>query len=396
MKVDQARRPARIDSLDALRGLCDLSVALFHFHTTGTITNLPLFRHSWMFVDFFFVLSGFVITAAYAEDLHRSFSISRFLCLRLARIWPLHAVMLLLFIALEATKLIVEVAPFAPMFASPRDPGSLVLNLLLLQVFGFYDYVTWNAPSWSIAAEFWVYGIAAFLFRVAGKERPAVLIAIAATCALVMLGSGAPFLNLTYDGAVVRCLYGFAIGSLAWSVFTRGRDWTRDASSSSPRILWTVAEAAILSTVLAAVWHLDSGPVTIALPLLFGLCVLVLAQQGGLVSAWLSRKVPVWLGTISYSIYMTHLFVEGRLLDVLTLAGRWLDMPMVERVIVDGAAKRVVVGSAFFINGTIVALLVLILAVSYGSYRFVERPCNQWVRARMSRASTPLVKSPAT
>jgi peptidoglycan/LPS O-acetylase OafA/YrhL len=349
-----------------------------------------------MFVDFFFVLSGFVITAAYADDLHRGFSISRFLCLRLARIWPLHAVMVLLFVALECSKLIVQVAPFTPMFAPPRDPGSLVLNLLLLQVFGFYDYVTWNAPSWSIAAEFWVYVMAAFLFRFSGKERRAVLVAIAAVCAAVMLWSGAPFLNLTYDGAVVRCLYGFAIGSLACSIFARSRSWTRDAILRSERTLWTLAEALILSAVLAAVWHLEGGPVTIALPLLFGLCVLVLAQQGGLVSAWLSRKVPVWLGTISYSIYMTHLFVEGRLLDVLTLAGRWLDVPTVERVIVDGAAKRVVVGSALFINGTILALLVLILAVSYGSYRLIERPCNQWVRSRMSRASSPLVTSPAS
>lgn len=392
--MDQASRRSRIDSLDALRGLCALSVALFHFHTTGTLTNSPFFRHSWMFVDFFFVLSGFVITAAYAADLHRGLSIQQFLCLRLARIWPLHAVMLLFFLGLECSKLIVQAPPFAPLFAPPRDLGSLIMNLLFLQVFGIYDYVTWNAPSWSIAAEFWVYAMAALLFRFCGKERAAVLIAIAIACALAMLFSGPPFLNLTYDGAVVRCLYGFAIGSLTWSLFARGTGG-KIAAGASSRTLSTIAEALILAAVVGAVWLLDGGPVTIALPVLFGVCVLVLAQQGGLVSAWLGRAVPVWLGTISYSIYMTHLFVEGRLLDVLTIGGQLLDVPTVERVVVDGAAKRVVVGSELFVNLTLAALVLLIVAVSQVSYRFIEQPCNRWVRSRVSRAAPALLIRPA-
>jgi peptidoglycan/LPS O-acetylase OafA/YrhL len=398
--MDHATRRARIDSLDALRGLCALSVALYHFHTSGTLSNLPFIRHGWMLVDFFFVLSGFVITAAYADDLHKGYPIGRFLLLRLARIWPLHAVMLLCFLALELSKVWVQVPPFPPMFAPPRELGSFFANLLLLQIFGLYDTVTWNAPSWSIAAEFWVYVLAAVLFRFAGRERTTVLVVTAGLCALAIFLAGEPFLNLTYSGSVIRCLLGFSIGSLTWSVFERGAAQAHATpaatSAETHRVRSTAREVLAIFAVGTAIWFLDGGPLTLALPLLFAACVLVLAQQDGLVSRVLSRRVPVWLGTISYSIYMTHLFVEGRLLDILTIAGRVLDTQYVERVVVDGVAKRIVIGSELFINCTLATLILLILGVSYASYRLVEQPCNRWLRARLERRSSPLVPSPAT
>ena len=382
---------ARIDCLDALRGLCALSVALFHFNTTGTLTNLPFVRHAWMLVDFFFVLSGFVITAAYADALGRGMSLRRFLLLRLARIWPLHVVMLLCFVALELSKLVVATPFVSPLFSEPRGLASLLMNVLLLQVFGLYDYVTWNAPSWSIAAEFWVYLLAALCFRFWRGNRPIVAAAIAGTCALVMLASGSPYLNLTYNGAVVRCLYGFSLGALTWSIFTQdaqGRAIVAERAQTAA--VATILEILGVTALVAAVWLLDDGPFTIALPWLFAACVLILARQGGALSGLLSHRLPVWLGTISYSIYMTHLFIEGRILDILTIAGQLLDRTFVERIVEDGIARRVVVGSEAFINLTVLALVMLILAVSYGSYRLVEQPCNRWARNRLAKLPAPV------
>ena len=57
----------RFHVLDGWRGVCALLVALFHVNAVGHFYGLPVVRNGLLFVDFFFVLSGFVITHAYAE-----------------------------------------------------------------------------------------------------------------------------------------------------------------------------------------------------------------------------------------------------------------------------------------------------------------------------------------
>ena len=67
----QVRMPGRFTALDGWRGICALLVALYHFHATSHVEQLGLVRNAYLFVDFFFVLSGFVITYAYADRLAR-------------------------------------------------------------------------------------------------------------------------------------------------------------------------------------------------------------------------------------------------------------------------------------------------------------------------------------
>ena len=88
-------------ALDAWRGIAALIVALFHFATPAAISQSTFLRNSWLFVDFFFVLSGFVIAANYRGRLAQGFGIERFMLLRLGRLYPLHILMLAAFIATE-------------------------------------------------------------------------------------------------------------------------------------------------------------------------------------------------------------------------------------------------------------------------------------------------------
>ena len=105
-------------------------------------------------VDFFFVLSGFVISAAYGSRLAGGFSLARFMTLRLGRVYPLHLLVLALYVAAELAKLPLRQAglDFAAPFTARSDPGDLALTALLMQVFVVPTPLHWSPASWSIAA----------------------------------------------------------------------------------------------------------------------------------------------------------------------------------------------------------------------------------------------------
>ena len=159
----------RFAVLDSWRGICALMVALFHFPAANAISQSQFIRSSYLFVDFFFVLSGFVITARYANRLGETGDVTRFVLVRLGRIYPLHLFMMIAFVGFEFVRLVLaqlrsaDVAPFTGGFGL----DSLLTNLFLLQGIGFEHRLTWNGPSWSISAEFFTYS------AVAACARPA-------------------------------------------------------------------------------------------------------------------------------------------------------------------------------------------------------------------------------
>ena len=57
----------RIESLDIFRGICAILVMFIHIRVSGTVTELPISRNAYAFVDFFFILSGFVIAMKYTN-----------------------------------------------------------------------------------------------------------------------------------------------------------------------------------------------------------------------------------------------------------------------------------------------------------------------------------------
>lgn len=96
----------RYEALDSLRGICALLVCLFHFRANSPLISMAFVRGSWLFVDFFFVLSGFVIAANYRQRLINGGFLRGFVILRFGRVYPLHLVMLLAYIAMELVGLV--------------------------------------------------------------------------------------------------------------------------------------------------------------------------------------------------------------------------------------------------------------------------------------------------
>ncbi len=96
----------RFEALDGWRGVCACLVVLFHVHGYSPIYSWSLVRNSYLFVDFFFVLSGFVISWNYGARLDSWSGVKRFLVLRLGRVYPLHVFMLLCFIGWETARVV--------------------------------------------------------------------------------------------------------------------------------------------------------------------------------------------------------------------------------------------------------------------------------------------------
>src|SRR5215217_3522788 len=150
---------SRFAALDGLRGICALLVALFHLPLACHLLASPVVHEGYIFVDFFFVLSGFVIAHAYGTRLTGGGELASFLVRRIGRLWPLHVVVLAVMVAIDCV-LYVLVTRFSVVGPQPFT-GQHALDLLLSNAFLIHSWgigwLSWNTPSWRISAELLAY-----------------------------------------------------------------------------------------------------------------------------------------------------------------------------------------------------------------------------------------------
>ena len=373
-----AAQKHRYQALDALRGLCALCVCLFHFRATGPISGLAFVHGSWLFVDFFFVLSGFVIAANYRERLIVGGFLRRFVILRLGRVYPLHVFMLLVFVAMELVGLALDVNGLMQRepFAGSTSVPALFSNLALLQAFGLHPGLTWNGPSWSIAVEFWTYVLFALAARAAGQCLETLLV-LAALVSIAILVVATPHgINVSHNWSLFRCIYGFAVGALAW------RWWSLRGLSPQPGAAGgTAMELAAVAAVVAFVSFADRFGINLLAPLVFGAALLVFAREAGAVSRLLLAGPLQWLGLLSYSIYMVHTFVQSRFDDVLRVAERPLGIPLTTQGH-NAAGGTMDLAGATSLQGMVLTLVMLVLVIGTAAFtqRFVELPGQRLAR----------------
>ena len=370
--------------LDSWRGIAACLVALFHLEAYSHLYDVPFLRNSWLFVDFFFVLSGFVIAANYQQRLLDGFGAGRFLLLRLGRLYPLHFAMLALFVAFELLKVLkriliptlLSVNPIAP-FSTPQEaPNTILANLLLIQSLHLYDFLTWNVPSWSISTEFYTYVVfAASLIGLRKHAWIALLLAMIGGPVLIAILSERNMATL-YDWGIIRCIYGFAAGVSSWIIYEKWNEKLRKWSGS-------IIEWGALGLVVVFVSMAGTTLVSIAAPYIFALVVLVFAFEAGTASAMLRLRPPVFLGTLSYSIYMTHAFIGRRLFDAANALDKlWHVEPFTHRNI-NGQDLYLLGTQLWHGDAAYPVYLAMIVAMSYFTYRWIEKPGREWVRNRV-------------
>jgi peptidoglycan/LPS O-acetylase OafA/YrhL len=343
----------RFKALDSWRGIAACMVVLYHVRVESHISALAVVQHAYLFVDFFFVLSGFVIAATYEARLAGGFSLWRFMLLRFGRLYPLHLAVLAAFVGLELSR------------GTAGHLGALATQVLMLHGTGLFENQFWNFPSWTISTEFFAY--LAFALAVSALGRRIMLlvgVVLVAFPALIYIGHGsmdAP----RYE--MMRCLYGFCAGVAAWHVF-------RDLRGRVPA--GTVVEALAMAATVWFVSVAGFGPWSIAAPLVFAAAVLVFASESGAASRVLVSGPFLFLGAVSYSIYMVHIFVARRVVDSLTFAEA-LGIGAVDRLGADKWAGDVM----------ILLSLAIIVAVAGLTYRLIEVPAREWFRRLAQRQS---------
>lgn len=368
----------RLVALDSWRGICALLVALYHFDMRLPLQLGPFVSNGYLFVDFFFVLSGFVMSHAYGNRLADRSSRLNFIVRRWGRLWPLHIALLLALMGVHLASRFMGKAGI-----SHVNPEYFLANVLLVHSMGLFDYLAFNHPSWSISTEFFAY-LAFAVFCLARGERLREILAVAVvlfTGTILFLQKG--HIASTYDLGFIRCLYGFFTGYVVYRLALRTG---RDGLWASGRM--EIPASLLMVAFVGTVGHLHV--LTLIAPFVFGLLVLSFWTDCGPVSRVLQARPLQKLGLWSYSIYMTHYFLIHVMWQVL-----W--------AIYHSPTLRGMPGVSYLISGEmparyllLVMLATALLLLSAFTYRVIEQPGRRWFNRLADRRFPPRAADPST
>jgi peptidoglycan/LPS O-acetylase OafA/YrhL len=283
--------------LTSLRFFAAFWVVLYHYWPNLSATIPTVVEKGYLGVELFFILSGFILCHVYLDAAgEKKFRYGPFLWARLARVYPLHIATLL------GVGLLAVGATAAGLGIDPNilSWASLPANLTLTQAWGLAPVAGWNHPSWSISAEWFAYltfpAYAWAAWRLKDKPQVALVGGIALIFALYAVferAAGFPLTQATIAWGALRIVPCFAYGCaiyLAW----------RAGATDRRAVAWTVLVGSLLGIIGLSI---EGGP-DAAIVSLSGLLILALAglSKGG--AGFLSSRFGVWLGEISYAVYM--------------------------------------------------------------------------------------------
>lgn len=363
-----------IPTLTGVRGIAAFWVVFFHlYQTVGGIVHwpnlakIPPVQCGFLGVDLFFILSGFIMCHVHSQDftVYTKSEHLRFLMLRLSRIYPLHIVCLLGFLTAVLSLPGFTLAYADHGFTAPE----FAATLLMIQNWGLGSGGYWNQPTWSLSAE-WL-GYIGFPLIVLGIRRfvPAerelffAFMVLAGTL-VVAFAIHAPDFGGMGKFGVVRMAAEFTAGCLIY--FSMHRGPAREPSNAR---FWF---ALIVIAICISDMRLHWGAV-------FGLALLIraLAAPGAAGNLLFGNPVSVWLGKISFSLYLSH----------------WPLLQIFNWII----AHHALAWSGNQQRALVTALVIAIVAVAVVLWKFVEVPSRNYLRGFFTKPSltAPIVGAPA-
>jgi len=347
-------------------------VVLLHTYWSHDLYSLNLIRNGYLFVDLFFILSGFVIIYNYYDKIIcNTVSAYDFMKKRFFRLWPLHFLLLIIFLFLEFVKLVASqefnvIGSNIPF--TENNHISFIANLLLIQSFNLFNDSTFNGPSWSIGVEFYTY-LCFFISLTFFKTKRwlfkyfSLIVVVICFCFLFFKVG---HLSVTHDFGFIRCLLGFFSGILLFFIFKSLSN--RDDNTSHKRksvFFWTFLELILIVFLIyffenkSEIDRLDFIAYFINFLLIF-----LFLFSNGIVSKIICTKFFVFLGKISYSIYMIHYFFSLLFKNFLKF---YFKAPFIN----DHWGGYLEIDS-YIGNVTLFIYLIVVIIISSYTYKYIE------------------------
>jgi peptidoglycan/LPS O-acetylase OafA/YrhL len=345
----------RVEQLDGLRGIFSVLVIAHHhnaFKESPFYNNFFVINAS-LFVDFFFVLSGFVIALNYIGRIHSTSDFFSFIKKRIIRLYPL----------LFFTELLFVLASLAGEHSPMKNVSSLGWRYYVYTTFDtltfmgstpvFGVWIANNYPSWSISAEMVSYIVFGLVLLFFPKTRYLLFALIIPLSAGFIVSKGEYL--LAYDYGFVRGLLCFCLG-----IFTHALLSWRTFNLSFLEIPFLL----VLLSAMYLTHNLDLNLWKLVFPFLFAFGIVIFASSDGRVTQVLSSKPFQYLGKISYSVYLNHALV---LIFVNIVLFRLLKSPTTE----------IMIGISLF---TSIGLTIL---YSHFTYEYIELRLGRYLRAKL-------------
>lgn len=307
-----------IRALAGARGFPPLLIILYHFSEGHHYSGVPWFdriaARGYLWVEFFFVLSGFILTHAYGHRLRDLLTLKgygAFLRARLIRLYPLHFFMLATIGAMVLLLGWIAHAHgyhsiFELKYHQDISARGLVLSLLLMQGWGTMDRLTWNGLSWFVSVEFALCLLFPLILKLSHGRlwRGAALIAAGIAGLLALLFTSGHGLDITFDKGVLRGLCDFCVGAGLAVLFTAVKD------QRIPVWVHSAVQGLLLACLAYAVtftgWSHTRMDIFTVLPVMA--LVFALAFDRGFLARALHARLPQALGEWSYAIYLGQTF----------------------------------------------------------------------------------------
>jgi peptidoglycan/LPS O-acetylase OafA/YrhL len=353
----------QVHGLNALRILAALMVVALHVQPNTMLGNgseILAISRGGLGVDFFFILSGYVLAHVYADMPPGVSAWRSFIIARLARIYPLHLAIILGLVGLVVAAELMSVGTLNPInFPFDALPRIVTLTHAWLP----HGREVWNAPSWSISAEWFAYLLFPVFVWVGLKARLKPRLVLGSVVGLYVIAfvaapslTGQVMTELTSDWGIYRIVPAFLLGVVLREV-TRALVVPVHASR--------LAIPALLIAILAGL-QLALADVLVGL-LCAALIVAVTKAQLEPNRHILASRPMHYLGELSFALYMTHVPVHMTFFNVgQDLFGLW--------------------SGPFMPLWIVVLELVLMFAVAAFAYHVIEVPARAAIRARFERS----------